>query len=112
MSYFAITGFCNKFKQRWGSMKNIKKKLNYSFVRSCSVLSTVLCPCFMYECNKLCLKKETGMRLERDRMPSVQAKSFVKFIQGDQKVSVHLMITIQKVTSNIQSVPLQFPDIY
>ena len=27
------------------------------------------------------------------------------FIQGDQKVSVHLMITIQKVTSNVQSVP-------
>jgi len=27
------------------------------------------------------------------------------YIQGDQKVSVHLMITIQKVTSNAQSVP-------
>jgi hypothetical protein len=26
-------------------------------------------------------------------------------IQGNQKVSVHLMITIQKVTSNVQSVP-------
>jgi hypothetical protein len=26
-------------------------------------------------------------------------------VQGDQKVSVHLMITIQKVTSNVQSVP-------
>jgi hypothetical protein len=26
-------------------------------------------------------------------------------IQSDQKVSVHLMITIQKVTSNVQSVP-------
>jgi hypothetical protein len=28
-------------------------------------------------------------------------------IQGDQKISVHLMITIQKVTSNVQSVPCQ-----
>jgi hypothetical protein len=28
------------------------------------------------------------------------------------KVSVHLMITIQKVTSNVQSVPRQSPDIY
>jgi hypothetical protein len=28
-------------------------------------------------------------------------------LQGDQKVSVHLMITIQKVTSNVQSVPRQ-----
>jgi len=26
-------------------------------------------------------------------------------IQGDQKVRVHLMITIQKVTSNVQIVP-------
>ena len=34
------------------------------------------------------------------------------FIQGDQIVSVHLMITIQKVTSNVQSVPRQPPDIY
>jgi hypothetical protein len=32
--------------------------------------------------------------------------------QGDQKVSVHLMLTIQNVTSNVQSVPLQSPDIY
>jgi len=27
------------------------------------------------------------------------------FVQDDQKVSVHLMITIHKVTSNVQSVP-------
>jgi hypothetical protein len=33
-------------------------------------------------------------------------------IQGDQKVSVRLMITTQKVTSNVQSVPRQSPDIY
>jgi len=26
-------------------------------------------------------------------------------VQGDQKVSVHLMITIQKVTSSVQNVP-------
>jgi hypothetical protein len=31
-------------------------------------------------------------------------------IQGDQKVSVHLMITIEKVTSNVQSVHRQSPD--
>jgi hypothetical protein len=31
-------------------------------------------------------------------------------IQGDQNVSVHLMITIQKVTSNIQSIPRQSAD--
>jgi hypothetical protein len=33
-------------------------------------------------------------------------------IQDYQKVSVHLMITIRKVTSNFQSVPRQSPDIY
>jgi hypothetical protein len=38
--------------------------------------------------------------------------SFLKEIQGDQKVSVHLTITMQKVTSNVQSVPRQSPDIY
>jgi len=33
-------------------------------------------------------------------------------IQDDQKFSVHLMITIYNVTSNVQSVPRQSPDIY
>jgi len=36
---------------------------------------------------------------------------FIK-LQGDQKVSVHLVITVQKVTSNVQSVLHQSPDIY
>ena len=36
----------------------------------------------------------------------------VYIIQGDQKVSVHLMITVQKVTSKVKSVPRQSPDIY
>jgi hypothetical protein len=36
----------------------------------------------------------------------------VAIVQGDQKVSVHLMITIQQVTSNVQIVPRQSPDIY
>ena len=35
-----------------------------------------------------------------------------EYVHGDQKVSVHLIITIQKVTSNVQSVPRQSPDIY
>jgi hypothetical protein len=33
-------------------------------------------------------------------------------IQSDQKVSVHLVITIQIFTSNVQIVPRQSPDIY
>jgi len=36
----------------------------------------------------------------------------VKDVHDDQKVYVHLMITIQKVTSNVQSVPRQSPCIY
>jgi hypothetical protein len=31
---------------------------------------------------------------------------------GDQKVPVHLMITIKRITSNVQSVPHRSPDIY
>jgi hypothetical protein len=34
------------------------------------------------------------------------------FIQDEHKVSVHLMITIQNVTSNVQSVPRHSSDIY
>jgi hypothetical protein len=34
------------------------------------------------------------------------------YIQGHKKVSVDLIITIQKVTSNVQSVPRQSPDVY
>jgi hypothetical protein len=41
--------------------------------------------------------------------PPPQKKNIV---QGDQKVSVHLMITILKVTSNVQSDPRQSPEIY
>jgi len=33
-------------------------------------------------------------------------------LQGDEKVSVHLLITIQKDTDNVQSVPRQSTDIY
>ena len=36
----------------------------------------------------------------------------VLYIQGDQKFSVHLKITIQKVSSYVQIVPRQSPDIY
>ena len=47
-----------------------------------------------------------GRRIKHTVLPTIL------LIQGDQKVSVHLMITIQKVTSNVQSVPHQSPDIY
>jgi hypothetical protein len=42
--------------------------------------------------------------------PRLQTNTSI--IQGDQKVSVHLMITIHKVTSNVQSFPRQSPNIY
>jgi hypothetical protein len=34
------------------------------------------------------------------------------FIEADQKFSMHLITTIQKVTSNVQSAPRLSPDIY
>jgi hypothetical protein len=36
--------------------------------------------------------------------------SVLVHVQGDQKVSVHLIITIQKLQSNVQSVLHQSPD--
>jgi hypothetical protein len=42
----------------------------------------------------------------------LRSDSTIYKIQDDQKVSAHLTITIQKVTSNVQSVPRQSPDIY
>jgi hypothetical protein len=45
--------------------------------------------------------------LEKTNMKHTDLQ-FESLIQGD----VHLMITIQKVTSNVQSVPCQSPDIY
>jgi hypothetical protein len=33
-------------------------------------------------------------------------------VQGNQKVSVHVIITIHKVASNVQSVPRHSPDVY
>jgi hypothetical protein len=72
--------------------------------------------------NKLCLYKPwlywyvyngTGMRQANKRFHTYLVLRLHRaHIQGDQKVSVHLMITIQKVTSNVQSVPRQSPDIY
>jgi hypothetical protein len=41
-----------------------------------------------------------NMQLQRDTF---------SWVQGDQKVSVLLMITMQKVKSNVQSVPRQSP---
>jgi hypothetical protein len=56
-----------------------------------------------------CLFKRQGMILY---LAHIKCLETLKYIQGDQKVSVHLMITIQKVTSNVQNVPRQSPDIY
>jgi hypothetical protein len=56
-------------------------------------------------------KKMNYGEKKRDLITSTWKKSSSE-IQGDQKVSVPLMITIQKVTSNVQSVPRQSPDIY
>jgi hypothetical protein len=37
--------------------------------------------------------------------PAAAFANYLYIIQGDQKVSVNLMITIQKVTSNVQCLP-------
>jgi hypothetical protein len=61
-------------------------------------------------------KKFAEFKKKNALAPSDAGKPFFrnvgKFLQGDQKLSVHLMITTQKVTINVQSVPHQSPDIY
>jgi hypothetical protein len=52
--------------------------------------------------------RNLGTRIQKYSPALSQAEK----VQGDQKVSVHLMITIQKVTSNVQTVPRQSSDIY
>jgi hypothetical protein len=56
-------------------------------------------------------RREKFLVPARNQTPDYPACSLV-IIQVDQKVSVYLMITIQKATSNVQSVPRQSPDIY
>jgi hypothetical protein len=49
---------------------------------------------------------------QRAKYVSTCGYQSLHYVQLDQKVSVHLMITIQKVTNNVQSVPRQSPNIY
>jgi hypothetical protein len=51
------------------------------------------------------------MKLSPPNLKMIEIMHFTHIVQGDQKVSVHLTITIQYVTSNAQSVLRQSPDI-
>ena len=59
--------------------------------------------------SNVCVESE-GKRTNSTLISCIEFR--ITDIQGNQKVSVHLMIKIQKVTSNVQSVPRQSPDIY
>jgi hypothetical protein len=64
------------------------------------------------ECNYSSPPVSTGnMFQDLPRLPET-ADNTERYVQGDRKASVHLMITIQKVKSNVQSVPRQSPDFY
>jgi hypothetical protein len=52
---------------------------------------------------------ETGQEKENEEINGLGTK---QNIQGVQNASVHLMIAIQKITSNFQIVPRHSPDIY
>jgi hypothetical protein len=54
---------------------------------------------------------EPGWSGTPSRLADSYLRSTICYIFA-HKVSVHLMITTQKVTSNVQSVPRQSPDIY
>ena len=73
----------------------------------------------MYSYSTLCLHANAIRTLPPTRLLiplACKQKNYTTLnytiIQNDQKFSVHLMITIQKVTSNVQSVPRQSPDVY
>jgi hypothetical protein len=64
----------------------------------------VTCQIIKIRCNEVYRQKNiTEIRKQR---------SLVLYYRVIKKVSVHLMITILKVTSNVQTVPYQSPDIY
>jgi hypothetical protein len=70
---------------------------------------------FQFHSSTLChrLQRSHTMLRPADWKTVMTNSRYCDKIQGDQKVSMHLMITIQKVTSNVQSVPPpQSPDIY
>jgi hypothetical protein len=50
--------------------------------------------------------------LRRNHIYKFRVAVFSTYTQGDQNVSVHMMFTTQKATSNIQSFPRQSPAIY
>jgi hypothetical protein len=79
-----------------------------TFSRSTEAAKSQVCRISMSRCRFLYL-------FDRSFRRHYKAKPFNRHlsnIQGDQKAPVHLMITIQKVTSNVQSVPRQSPGIY
>jgi hypothetical protein len=59
--------------------------------------------------NNACVENE-GKRTNSTLISCIEFR--ITDIQGDQKVFLDLMITIQKDTSNVQSVPRQSPNIY
>ena len=100
-------------------------RLEYSnFIMHAALLYIPLLIFTVLQLSVLCSRKTHihGSRTELFKFaerPIKGSRSVLKFrgilfthSQGDQKVSVCLMITIEKVTSNVQSVPSQSPDIY
>jgi hypothetical protein len=83
--------------------------VNFCHIHICMIvlLYWLLCYCIAY-CVTVLLILETVIRFV---LSYILSKCEFLHIQGDQNISVHVMITIQKVTSNVQSVPRQSPDI-
>jgi hypothetical protein len=71
-------------------------KLSVEFLELCALPSTVI-------------EYDSLQKPQSASLPEIELRALVL---GDQKVSVYLMITVPKVTSNVQSVPRQSPDIY
>ena len=108
----------HNWKELGGGGRSTKcKDANFRCTRS-SLLASVFVILFQYanlyltklKCysNKLSITKKEKVN-ERAR-PNILSNW--ENTQDDQKVSMHLMITIQKVTGNVQSVSRQCPETY
>jgi hypothetical protein len=65
-----------------------------------------------FTCNFNYCQKKTGLSNLHREIKRIIRVCVCVCVQDDQKVSVHRVITTQKVTSNVQNVHRQSPDIY
>jgi hypothetical protein len=107
-----ITLWHSWFRHCATSRNDADSLVSFEYPSDCTmVLGSMGCTCSSEFSTGSRVYLTTPLRLKLDKYFRLNLHFNYK-LQDDQKVSVHLMITIQKVTSNVQSVLRQSPDIY